>query len=99
MCQNTFGYAHDPALSLFSKAPGLTSQKDAAKPAGWMGYWFNWFTGKFLFLSPNLVFFSIALFDHFVFPYDFKSATSFENLDWVKFRWVYAFSKLVQYHL
>ena len=75
-------------LVLFPKAPGLTSQKDVAKPAGWSGYWYNWFTGKFLFLSSNLVFFSIALFDHFVFPYDFKSATSLENLDWVKFRWV-----------
>ena len=52
------------------------------------GWWKSYTTGKFLFLSPNLVFFSIALFDHFIFPYDFKAATTFKNLDWVQYRFL-----------
>ena len=52
-------------------------------PPGW---WIPLVTGKFLFFSPNLVWLAIALFDYFVFPYDFQAARSFDYLDWVCFR-------------
>ena len=61
----------------------LTSQEAAVAPPGW---WIPLVTGKFLFFSPNLVWLAIALFDYFVFPYDFQAARSFDSLDWVYFR-------------
>lgn len=66
-----------------SKAPGLTSQEPAVAPPGW---WIDLVTGKFLFFSPNLVWLTIALFDYFVFPYDFQAAKSFQKVDWILYR-------------
>ena len=61
----------------------MTSQEAAVAPPGW---WIPLVTGKFLFFSPNLVWLAIALFDYFVFPYDFQAARSFDSLDWVYVR-------------
>ena len=66
-------------------APGISSLEEAVAPPGW---WIPLLTGKFLFFSPNLVWLAIALLDYFVFPYDFQAARSFDNLDWVVFRFV-----------
>ena len=63
--------------------PKKTTQEPAVAPPGW---WVPLLTGKFLFFSPNLVWLAIALFDYFVFPYDFQAAKSFDSLDWVCFR-------------
>ena len=63
-----------------NKSPGLTSQNKAYTPPGW---WVNVITGKYLFTSPNLIWLAITIFVYFVFPYDFKSARSFDDLDWV----------------
>ena len=63
-----------------SKAPGMTSQEPHVAPSGW---WIPLATGKFLFFSPNLVWLAFALFDYFVFPYDFKAAKDLQNLGWV----------------
>merc|ERR1711990_843524 len=71
-----------------SNAPGTTSQEPAVAPPGW---WIPLVTGKFLFFSPNLVWLAIALFDYFVFPYDFQAARSFDSLDWVCFRFAVNF--------
>merc|ERR550517_155098 len=77
-----------PAWVDKSKAPGTTSQEPAVAPPGW---WIPLATGKFLFFSPNLVWLAIALFDYFVFPYDFQAARSFDSLDWVYFRFAVNF--------
>ena len=77
-----------------TKAPGTTSQVrscllplftigDQEGQVAAPGYWIDKLTGKTFFLSPNLVWILIALTDYFLFPYDFQSAKSLENLDWV----------------
>merc|ERR1711963_74061 len=62
------------------KPPGMTSQTEAVAPPGW---WIKLVTGYFLFLSPNLVWLTIALIDYFFFPYDYEAAKSLTNLTWV----------------
>ena len=80
-----------------TKAPGTTSQVrgclltlftigDQEGEVTAPGYWIDKLTGKTFFFSPNLVWILIALTDYFLFPYDFQSAKSFENLDWVLYR-------------
>ena len=79
-----------------SKAPGTTSQVegclslltigDQEGEVAAPGYWIDKLTGKTFFFSPNLVWILIALTDYFLFPYDFQSAKSFENLEWVLYR-------------
>ena len=79
-----------------TKAPGTTSQVrgcltllkigDQEGEVAAPGYWIDKLTGKTFFFSPNLVWILIALTDYFLFPYDFQSAKSFDNLDWVFYR-------------
>ena len=78
-----------------TKPPGLTSLEAAVAPPGW---WINYATGKFLFFSPNLAWLSIALIDYFFFPHDYQAAKSFQKLDWVLFRYVDSYIKLLFFH-
>ena len=54
-------------------------------PPGW---WIKNVTGKFLFFSPNLVWLFVALLDYYFAPYDLEAAKSFDNLNWVFFRFI-----------
>ena len=49
-------------------------------PPGW---WIHHLYGKALIFSPNLVWFAIALFVYFYFPYDFESAKDLKDCEWV----------------
>jgi len=94
-----------PAWVDQTKAPGTTSQEaEVAAP----GYWIDKLTGKTFFFSPNLVWILIALADYCIAPYDFQAAKSFENLDWVLYRFFinflitfsyFGFWHCVLYHL
>ena len=63
-----------------SKPPGMTSQTEAMAPPGW---WLPLVKGKFLFFSPNFVYFAIALAAYFAFPYDYQAARNLSNVEWI----------------
>ena len=50
--------------------PGQTDQSEMASTCSIKPY----ITGSFLFFSPNVVWLAVALFDYFVFPYDYDAA-------------------------
>ena len=83
-----------PAWVDKSKSPGLTSQDAAVAPPGW---WIDFVTGKFLFFSPNLVWLMICLVDYFYFPYDYNASKSFDNLEWVYYRFKVNFTIVFGY--
>jgi len=57
--------------------PGNTSQRPALENNP---NWLSLLSGKFLFFSPNLVWLGVALFDYFVFPYNYETAREFNLL-------------------
>jgi len=91
----TGSFFETPAWVDKSKSPGQTSQDPVVPPPYW---WVDLVTGKFLFFSPNLVWLAICLVDYFYFPYDLNAAKSFENLDWVFYRFRVNFSLVFAYY-
>ena len=74
-------FFHTPDWVDSSKPPGTTSQAAAYCPSP---QWYaHLFSGYSLFFSPNLVWLAIALFDYFVFPYDFAAAEKGYSATWI----------------
>ena len=71
-----------------------TSQKRLVEAPG---QWKGKVTGKFLFFSPNFVWLTIAIIDYFIFPYNFKSGKSFQQLGWIAYRFIVNFVLIFGY--
>jgi len=67
------------------KPPGATSQEEKVRQMQGMGLLRKFYSGSFMFYSPNFVWLCIALFDYFVFPYDLEAAKTW-SLGWIAYR-------------
>ena len=64
-----------PSWVDLSLVPGQTDQTAVARDTDWCAY----YSGKFLFFSPNLVWLAIALLDYFIFPFDYETAAKLDR--------------------